>query len=152
MTARATPVRFNITILPVPVAHYQPFKRLRQVNTPPIRRRSYLSNPSRITVFFRKPNVPYLISSPTLCFSGAMTCRAGANMEVHVVTIVDFECPPHPGDNDAKTIDNDCSCSRPLGPAVRVFVEQSWPYDGGRRCLPKAERRDQKTVWMPCCC
>jgi hypothetical protein len=29
--ARATPIRFNITILPVPVAHYQPFKKLRQV-------------------------------------------------------------------------------------------------------------------------
>src|SRR5262245_46947062 len=25
-TARATPMRFNITILPVPVGHYQPFK------------------------------------------------------------------------------------------------------------------------------
>src|SRR5262245_36668920 len=64
-------------------------------------------------------------SSPTircasLCFSGAMTRRAAASMEVHVVTIVDLECPAHLGDNDATTIDHDCSCSRSPGPAIRV--------------------------------
>jgi hypothetical protein len=50
--------------------------KVQHIFPPVIRRaRTRNSNISRFTVFFGKPNVPYVISSPTLCFSGAMTRR-----------------------------------------------------------------------------
>ena len=53
-----------------------------------------------------------MLSSPTLCLSGVMMRRGATNVELHLVTTVDLECPASSWrDNNAKMVDHHCSRS-----------------------------------------